>query len=61
VTRKLLDRSGISIDDFDAIGAARRSPPSLMSQGSCHGDLSVQSRGGAIALGHPLVRRVCES
>jgi acetyl-CoA acetyltransferase family protein len=58
VTRKLLDRSGMSIDDFDAIECneafaaialmwAREFLPD--------GDLSrFNPRGGAIALGHPL-------
>ena len=58
VTRKLLDRSGFSVEDFDAIECneafaaialmwAREFLPD--------GDLSrYNPRGGAIALGHPL-------
>ncbi len=58
VTRKLLDRTGLSIDDFDAIECneafaaialmwAREFLPD--------GDFSRHNpRGGAIALGHPL-------
>jgi acetyl-CoA acyltransferase len=57
-TRKLLDRAGLSIDDFDAIECNEAfAAIALMwaSEFLPDGDLSrLNPRGGAIALGHPL-------
>ncbi len=58
VTRKLLDRSGLSMGDFDAIECNEAfAAIALMwaSEFLPDGDLSrLNPRGGAIALGHPL-------
>jgi len=58
VTRKLLDRTGLSIDDFDAIECNEAfAAIALMwaSEFLPGGDFSrYNPRGGAIALGHPL-------
>ncbi len=57
-TRKLLDRSGMTIDDFDAIECNEAfAAIALMwaAEFLPDGDLSrLNPRGGAIALGHPL-------
>jgi acetyl-CoA acetyltransferase family protein len=57
-TRRLLERSGMSIDDFDAIECNEAfAAIALMwaSEFLPDGDLSrLNARGGAIALGHPL-------
>jgi acetyl-CoA acyltransferase len=58
VTRKLLERSGMSIDDFDAIecNEAFAAVAMIWAQEFLpDGDLSrFNPRGGAVALGHPL-------
>jgi acetyl-CoA acyltransferase len=58
VTRKLLDRSGLSVDEFDAIECNEAfAAIALMwaKEFLPDGDLSrYNPRGGAIALGHPL-------
>ena len=58
VTRKLLERSGMSIDDFDAIECNEAFAVVVLRWAKeflPDGDLSrLNPRGGAIALGHPL-------
>jgi acetyl-CoA acyltransferase len=56
VTRKLLDRSGMSIDDFDAIECNEAfAAIALMWAKEFQPDREkLNPRGGAIALGHPL-------
>jgi acetyl-CoA acyltransferase len=56
VTRKLLDRSGMSIDDFDAIECNEAfAAIALMWAKEFHPDpATLNPRGGAIAIGHPL-------
>lgn len=65
VTRKLLDRSGLSIDDFDAMEVneafaaitlmwAREFLPEMALDRPDDVDPRLNPRGGAIALGHPL-------
>jgi acetyl-CoA acyltransferase len=57
-TRRLLDRSGMSMEDFDAVECNEAfAAVALMwaSEFMPDGDLSrLNPRGGAIALGHPL-------
>jgi acetyl-CoA acetyltransferase family protein len=56
VTRKLLDRSGLAIDDFDAMECNEAfAAVALMWASEFHPDPEKYNpRGGAIALGHPL-------
>jgi acetyl-CoA acyltransferase len=56
VTRKLLDRSGMSVDDFDAIECNEAfAAIALMWAKEFHPDpAKLNPRGGAIAIGHPL-------
>jgi acetyl-CoA acyltransferase len=56
VTRKLLDRSGMSIDDFDAIECNEAfAAIAPMWAKEFHPDpATLNPRGGAIAIGHPL-------
>lgn len=56
VTRKLLERSGMTIDDFDAVECNEAfAAIALMWAREFHPDMErFNPRGGAIALGHPL-------
>ncbi|HEY8218072.1 MAG TPA: thiolase family protein [Acidimicrobiia bacterium] len=56
VTRKLLERSGMSIDDFDAVECNEAfAAIALMWAKEFHPDpAKLNPRGGAIAIGHPL-------
>jgi acetyl-CoA acyltransferase len=56
VTRKLLERSGMSVDDFDAIECNEAfAAIALMWAKEFHPDpAKLNPRGGAIAIGHPL-------
>jgi acetyl-CoA acyltransferase len=55
-TRKLLDRSGLSLDDIDAYEVNEAfAPVPLVWQQEFNADPGrLNPRGGAIALGHPL-------
>jgi acetyl-CoA acyltransferase len=55
-TRKILDRAGLGIDDFDAYEVNEAfAPVPLAWQHDLHADPDrLNARGGAIAIGHPL-------
>ena len=64
VTRKLLERSGMTIDQFDSDrvqrGVRRRRADAGLAEFLPDGDLSrLNRRGGAIAVGHPLGASAC--
>ena len=56
VTRKLLARSGMSIEDFDAVecNEAFAAIPLMWAREFLPDDEKLNPRGGAIAIGHPL-------
>ncbi len=55
-TAKLLDRSGLSIDDIDTVEINEAFASVVLAwERECHPDMQkVNPNGGAIALGHPL-------
>lgn len=57
-TRKLLDRLGLSLDDFDILefneAFAAQALACTRQLGLADDDPRINTRGGAIALGHPL-------
>jgi acetyl-CoA acyltransferase len=56
VTRRLLEKTGLSVDDFDAIecNEAFAAIPLMWSREFCPDPSRLNPLGGAIALGHPL-------